>query len=218
MLHQSRRNSMIQTYSLPDWWEIHRIMECALYRPWLTSVPICRPHDSAWIIEVVLYFRRQDFVARVLHLAAISALPTLCKDPFSRRIPRNSVPFDSGNSDYSWVWRSTGGMWDHDREEASGSVPTGMRKAAAYRLIPVRAVTTAAPPRMSIALTMQLVSRQKKRNTKCACVPHRALTISSTTCKASISPLHRTFQNARVLTAEMWCASMRWIIQPELTH
>ena len=40
-----------------------------------------------------------------------------------------------------------------------------MRKAAAYVDIPVRAVMTAAPPRMSMALTMMLVKKQKKKKT-----------------------------------------------------
>ena len=42
---------------------------------------------------------------------------------------------------------------------------TGIRKAAAYVDMPVRAVMTAAPPRISMALTMMLVRKQKKKNT-----------------------------------------------------
>ena len=48
--------------------------------------------------------------------------------------------------------------------------------------MPVRAVMTAAPPRISMALTMMLVRKQKKKNTKCARFPQRACTISSTVC------------------------------------
>ena len=48
--------------------------------------------------------------------------------------------------------------------------------------MPVSAVMTAAPPRISIALTMILVRKQKKKNTRWARVPHRAYTISRTVC------------------------------------
>lgn len=48
--------------------------------------------------------------------------------------------------------------------------------------MPVRAVMTAAPPRISIALTMMLVRKQKKKKTRCAAFPQRACTISRTVC------------------------------------
>ena len=37
--------------------------------------------------------------------------------------------------------------------------------------MPVTAVMTAAPPRISMALTMMLVRKQKKKNTRCARFP-----------------------------------------------
>ena len=48
--------------------------------------------------------------------------------------------------------------------------------------MPVRAVITAAPPRISIALTMMLVRKQKKKKTRWAVFPQRACTISRTVC------------------------------------
>ncbi len=48
--------------------------------------------------------------------------------------------------------------------------------------MPVRAVMTAAPPKISIALTMILVRKQKKKKTRWAVFPQRACTISRTVC------------------------------------
>ena len=45
--------------------------------------------------------------------------------------------------------------------------------------MPVRAVTVAEPPRMSMDDTIMFVARPKNMNTRWATVPHRAATISS---------------------------------------
>lgn len=45
--------------------------------------------------------------------------------------------------------------------------------------IPVKELTVAEPPRMSMEDTMTFVARPKNINTRCATVPHRAATISS---------------------------------------
>lgn len=49
-------------------------------------------------------------------------------------------------------------------------------------LMPVKAVTVAEPPRISIEDTMMFVARPKNMKTRWATVPHRAATISSHVC------------------------------------
>jgi len=56
--------------------------------------------------------------------------------------------------------------------------PKGIRKAAAVRSTPDRALMTAEPPRMSMLVTMMLVISMKQVNTMCGPVPQRAWTTS----------------------------------------
>jgi hypothetical protein len=51
-------------------------------------------------------------------------------------------------------------------------MPSGMRKAAACKLMPVHAVMVAAPPSTSMAVTSTFVRRQKHRNTLWHTGPH----------------------------------------------
>lgn len=64
------------------------------------------------------------------------------------------------------------------------TTPSGMRKLAAYRFMPVNAFTTEEPPNSNIDETMMFVMKQKHRNTMCVAVPHRARTISQMVCAA----------------------------------
>mmetsp|Transcript_6648 Transcript_6648/g.16510 ORF Transcript_6648/g.16510 Transcript_6648/m.16510 type:complete len:202 (-) Transcript_6648:193-798(-) len=77
----------------------------------------------------------------------------------------------------------------------------GMRKDAAYRSTPVSALMTAAPPRMSIEVTITLVARQKNRNTMCAALPHLHLMISSTVWMFGALRLTST---ARIANSSTW--------------
>ena len=61
-------------------------------------------------------------------------------------------------------------------------MPHGIKNEASRKSIPVRASTVAAPPSKSIAVTIILALKQKKRKVLCAVRPHRALTISATVC------------------------------------
>ena len=59
------------------------------------------------------------------------------------------------------------------------ATPKGIKKQAAMVFIPVKSVTVALPPRMSIDETMMFVANPKNMKTLCAKVPHLAPTISS---------------------------------------
>eukprot|EP00282_Hemiselmis_andersenii_P017142 CAMPEP_0114157894 /NCGR_PEP_ID=MMETSP0043_2-20121206/26881_1 /TAXON_ID=464988 /ORGANISM="Hemiselmis andersenii, Strain CCMP644" /LENGTH=139 /DNA_ID=CAMNT_0001253525 /DNA_START=175 /DNA_END=592 /DNA_ORIENTATION=+ len=58
----------------------------------------------------------------------------------------------------------------------------GRAIATPVRLTPVSALIVTAPPMVSMALTMTLVSRQKQMKQMCAGFPHRDSTISQMVC------------------------------------
>jgi hypothetical protein len=60
--------------------------------------------------------------------------------------------------------------------------PQGIRKAARYKFIPVKASMVAAPPRSSMDVTMMLAENVKKRNMMWAAFPQWAFTISHIVC------------------------------------
>ena len=84
--------------------------------------------------------------------------------------------------------------------------PKGMRNAAAVRFTPDSALMTAAPPRMSMDVTMMLVMNMKTRKTRCAGVPQRACTISSAVWMAGHLRLISTASTAKRST---------WMVAPE---
>ncbi len=72
--------------------------------------------------------------------------------------------------------------------------------------MPVMALTTAAPPRISIAVTIKFVRMQKNKNTKCAAVPQRARTISRTVCMAG---------HLRLISMARIAKRSTWMVAPE---